>query len=86
MRLEQRAGVRCEVICGFTDRSAGVRARVWVRFLHTGEAGGTLGRIVAFAATFGSLVLVWTGCALSWRRLRSRSRGTAANTRAKIVP
>lgn len=56
----------------FSDRSAGVRARVWVRFLHTGEAGGLTGRIVAVVATLGSLVLVWTGFALSWRRFRSR--------------
>ena len=53
---------------GFGDRTPGVRARIWVRFLHTGEAFGLLGKLVAVAATAGSLVLVYTGFALSWRR------------------
>ncbi len=52
----------------FEDRSAGLQARVWVRFLHTGEAFGFLGKIIATIATAASLVLVYTGFALSWRR------------------
>ncbi|MGD9417895.1 MAG: PepSY-associated TM helix domain-containing protein [Verrucomicrobiota bacterium JB025] len=52
----------------FDDRSPGLRARVWVRFLHTGAAFGLPGKIVATLATAASLVLVWTGFALSWRR------------------
>ena len=52
----------------FADRSPGLRARVWARFLHTGEAFGLTGKIIATLATAASLVLVWTGFALSWRR------------------
>ncbi len=57
---------------GFADRSTGLRARVWVRFLHTGEAFGLTGKIIATLATLGSLVLVYTGFALSWRRFFGR--------------
>lgn len=56
----------------FADRSPGLRARVWARFLHTGEAFGFAGKIVATVATAASLVLVWTGFALSWRRFFPR--------------
>jgi len=56
----------------FQDRSLGLRSRVWMRFLHTGGAFGVPGKIVATLATMASLVLVYTGFALSWRRL-SRS-------------
>jgi uncharacterized iron-regulated membrane protein len=52
----------------FQDRSPGLQARVWIRFLHTGGAFGLPGKIVATLATATSLVLVWTGLALSWRR------------------
>lgn len=58
----------------FADRSRGIRARVWVRFLHTGEAFGLTGKIIATLATAASLVLVWTGFALSWRRFFGRQR------------
>ncbi len=50
------------------DRSAGLQARIWIRFLHTGAAFGLVGKIVATLATLGSLVLVYTGFALSYRR------------------
>ncbi|MCW5552450.1 MAG: PepSY domain-containing protein [Verrucomicrobiae bacterium] len=53
---------------GFDDRTPGVRARIWVRFLHTGEAFGVSGKIIAVVATAGSLLLVYTGFALSYRR------------------
>jgi uncharacterized iron-regulated membrane protein len=58
----------------FEDRSLGTRARVWVRFLHTGEAFGLPGRIVATIATAASLFLVYTGFMLSWRRFFGRKR------------
>lgn len=56
----------------FADRSPGLRARVWMRFLHTGEAFGLPGKIIATLATAASLVLVYTGFALSWRRFFPR--------------
>ena len=56
----------------FASQSPGSRARTWLRWIHTGEAGGfwgqTLGAIVCAAAA----VLVWTGFALAWRRFKGR--------------
>jgi uncharacterized iron-regulated membrane protein len=54
----------------FDSLSPGRRLRTWMRFLHTGEALGSTGKIVAFLASAGATVLVWTGLALAWRRLR----------------
>ncbi|MBP7481207.1 MAG: PepSY domain-containing protein [Lacunisphaera sp.] len=62
----------------FADRSPGLQARVWVRFLHTGEAFGLTGKIIATLATAASLVLVWTGFALSWRRFFMKKPPAAA--------
>lgn len=58
----------------FNDRSPGLQARVWIRFLHTGEAFGLPGKIIVTIATAASLVLVWTGFALSWRRFLGKRR------------
>ncbi|MDQ8202593.1 PepSY-associated TM helix domain-containing protein [Pelagicoccus sp. SDUM812003] len=55
----------------FQDRSPGLRARVWARFLHTGAGYGVPGKIVATLASAASLVLVYTGFALAYRRFRS---------------
>lgn len=56
---------------GFEERSTGMKIRIWMRFLHTGEAFGLIGKIIATLATAASLVLVYTGFALSWRRFFS---------------
>lgn len=69
---------------GFEDRTSGVRARIWVRFLHTGEAFGLPGKIIATVATAGSLVLVYTGFALSWRRFFRRSAGPSPSVPARF--
>ncbi len=53
---------------GWSDLSAGRRLRTWTRFLHTGEALGWWGQLLAGVACLGALVLVYTGFALSWRR------------------
>jgi uncharacterized iron-regulated membrane protein len=55
----------------FAGQNMGRRLRAWVRPLHTGEAGGLAGQAIAFLASAGDTVLVWTGIALAWRRLRS---------------
>lgn len=52
----------------FADQNVGRRLRSWTRFLHTGEAFGFAGKLVAALACLGALFLVWTGFALSWRR------------------
>jgi uncharacterized iron-regulated membrane protein len=48
----------------------GRTTRSWVRPVHTGEAGGLIGQIVAALASAGGAVLVYTGLALAWRRFR----------------
>lgn len=53
----------------FADRSPGTRARFLIRFLHTGEVFGALGQTVAGIVSLTSLVMVWTGLALAYRRL-----------------
>lgn len=53
----------------FDDQSRGRRLRSFLRFAHTGEYFGFVGQTVAGLVTLLSLILVWTGFALSWRRL-----------------
>lgn len=50
------------------DLSTARQIRTWTRFLHTGEALGFWGQLVAGLACVGGCVLVYTGFALSWRR------------------
>ena len=63
----------------FASLTLGRRIRNVMRFAHTGEALGIPGQTIAGLATFGSLVLTWTGIALAWRRFRAWSwrRATA---------
>jgi uncharacterized iron-regulated membrane protein len=58
------------------DRSTGAvlsreaaAPRAWNRSIHTGEAGGLPGQIVAAVASLGGVLLVWTGLSLVLRRL-----------------
>lgn len=53
---------------GYEDLSAARQARAWTRYLHTGEAVGWVGQLLAGVASAGGLVLTWTGLALAWRR------------------
>jgi uncharacterized iron-regulated membrane protein len=55
----------------FGDQTTGRRLRSLMRFAHTGEVLGVPGQTVAGVATAGAVVLVWTGFALSFRRLRA---------------
>lgn len=59
---------------GFADLSAARQIRSWTRFLHTGEALGWAGQLVAGLASLAGCVLVYTGFALSWRRFFPRRR------------
>lgn len=54
---------------GFADLPATQRLRGIARFLHTGEVLGFWGQTLAGLASLAALFLVWTGFALSWRRL-----------------
>jgi uncharacterized iron-regulated membrane protein len=53
----------------FDSLSPGRQARSWVRFLHTGEALGVLGQTLAGLVSLTSVIMVWTGLALAYRRL-----------------
>jgi uncharacterized iron-regulated membrane protein len=57
----------------FAEADLGRKVRGWVRPLHTGEAFGVAGQLVAGLASAGGAVLVWTGLALAWRRYRAWS-------------
>ncbi len=52
----------------YEQLNQGRKLRSWVRSLHTGEAAGLPGQIIAFIASLGACVLVYTGFALAWRR------------------
>ncbi|MGV3753853.1 MAG: PepSY-associated TM helix domain-containing protein [Verrucomicrobiota bacterium] len=74
----------------YESYNAGRKLRLWVRWIHTGEAGGFLGQTLAMLASLGGAVLVYTGFALTFRRWRNwrqvkqaQSRGEAAETMAK---
>ena len=73
LTLDAKTGevVRWEPFASF---NLGRRLRAWARFSHTGEAGGVLGQTVAAIASTGAALLVCTGFALAWRRLRERKR------------
>jgi uncharacterized iron-regulated membrane protein len=58
----------------FASNSTGRRWRAWARFLHTGEAVGLVGQIVAALAAFGGAVLVVTGIGMAWLRLNAARR------------
>jgi uncharacterized iron-regulated membrane protein len=65
----------------FSDQSPGRQLRSLLRFAHTGEAGGVLGQTLAGAVSAAGVVLVYTGVALSWRRLRAWIRRRRGPTR-----
>ncbi|WP_428102832.1 PepSY-associated TM helix domain-containing protein [Candidatus Rariloculus sp.] len=53
----------------FDSQSTGRQARSWIRFLHTGEALGITGQTIAGLVSVTSLIMVWTGLTLAYRRL-----------------
>jgi uncharacterized iron-regulated membrane protein len=64
----------------FDRLSAGRRLRSILRFAHTGEVLGLAGQTIAGIASFGALMLVYSGLALSLRRfLAWRRRGNSAS-------
>ncbi|HEX7150897.1 MAG TPA: PepSY-associated TM helix domain-containing protein [Thermoanaerobaculia bacterium] len=72
----------------YAAQEGGRKARAWLRWIHTGEAGGLPGQIVAAVASAAAVVLVWTGIALalrrftSWRRRRAVRQELAFATRS----
>ena len=55
----------------YQDNKAAQNARFWIRFIHTGEAGGLAGQTLAGLASLAACFLVYTGWMLSWRRFRA---------------
>jgi uncharacterized iron-regulated membrane protein len=52
----------------FEHLDSGMRARLWMRFVHTGEYYGLVGQTIAGIASAAGVLLVWTGLALTCRR------------------
>ncbi|HEY8995640.1 MAG TPA: PepSY-associated TM helix domain-containing protein [Lacunisphaera sp.] len=68
---------------GFSDLTTGRQIRTWSRFLHTGEALGVGGQLLAGLACLGGCVLVYTGFALACRRFLGRKAAPPSLTSAK---
>jgi uncharacterized iron-regulated membrane protein len=70
----------------FASQTPARQARSWVRFLHTGEALGIVGQTIAGFVSLTSVLMVYTGLALAYRRLiiplLRRRRADAASTAA----
>jgi uncharacterized iron-regulated membrane protein len=58
----------------FSATAPARRLRALIRFAHTGEVLGLVGQTIAGLASLGAVFLVYTGLALSWRRLQSWRR------------
>jgi uncharacterized iron-regulated membrane protein len=73
LTIEKASGkiIRSE---GFNDMGPGMRARMWMRFVHTGEYYGFWGQTIAAIASIGGMILVWTGIALTFRRYMAAVR------------
>jgi uncharacterized iron-regulated membrane protein len=75
----------------FANYNLGRTVRSWVRPVHTGEAIGFIGQLIALLASAGGVVLMYTGLALAWRRFwqfvkrRRRASGTAPDERRDIA-
>jgi uncharacterized iron-regulated membrane protein len=67
----------------FADQSPGRQLRSALRFAHTGELFGLAGQTVAGIASAGGALLVWTGFALAWRRLRAWRKRRAVRARSQ---
>lgn len=59
----------------YAKQEAGQQARAWLRWIHTGEAGGIAGQFVAMLASAAAMALVYTGLALAIRRFARFIRG-----------
>jgi uncharacterized iron-regulated membrane protein len=65
---------------GYADFTAARQIRSWTRYLHTGQALGWPGQLVAGLACLGGCFLVYTGFALSFRRFFKRRPATPATS------
>jgi uncharacterized iron-regulated membrane protein len=70
----------------FADYNSGRQIRTWLRFLHTGQALGWAGQLVAGVASLAGAFLMWTGFTLSWRRFFRRKSTVAPTEQALEQP
>jgi uncharacterized iron-regulated membrane protein len=70
---------------GFSSNSTGQQLRLLARFTHTGESLGVWGQAIAGIATLGGAVMVYTGLALSLRRLFAWRRRRKQQTEPELV-
>jgi uncharacterized iron-regulated membrane protein len=61
----------------YDSYNAARKIRLWVRWIHTGEAGGFLGQTLAGIASAAGALLVWTGLALALRRFLKRKEAAS---------
>ena len=82
-----RASATVTRVEGFATYNSGRRLRGWLRFAHTGEAGGVLGEAIAALASLGGAGLVYTGIALALRRLLNaiRKRNAKMDTNESLA-
>ena len=55
----------------YADLGKAQSTRIWIRWLHTGEAGGWAGQTLAGIASLAGCFLVYTGWMLSWKRFQT---------------
>lgn len=75
----------------FQEKSTGEQLRELARWTHTGESLGLIGQTLAFIATCGTMLLVWTGFSLAIHRLqgnlaRARRLPPGRSTRGESLP
>jgi uncharacterized iron-regulated membrane protein len=71
---------------GYATYTTARKITSWIRGIHTGEAGGMIGQTLAGLASLAGVMLVWTGLALAWRRLRAFLARRRASARSIHVP
>jgi uncharacterized iron-regulated membrane protein len=64
----------------FEDMDKGIQARLWMRFVHSGEYYGFAGQTIAGIASAAAITLVYTGLALTFRRCAARTRHRSEGT------
>ncbi|HEX6096788.1 MAG TPA: PepSY-associated TM helix domain-containing protein [Thermoanaerobaculia bacterium] len=69
----------------YAQQEAGQQARAWLRWIHTGEAGGLPGQFIAMLASAAAVMLVYTGIALALRRFTRALRGAPAAPQRQLV-
>lgn len=63
-------------VTSFSSLSRGRQLRSFVKYIHTGEAGGLAGETLAGLTSLACCTLVWTGLSMALQRLRATRRAT----------